>query len=221
MNLPKKELFLHSNMCIIGGYLGAYALLCRCANFGSAQTNNMIQIFFNILGRNYIDFFLRILGLFLYVAAIVICVVLSKKTSCDMQKYAITVDFVGMIVLCFIPASINPIVGVLPIFFIMATHWSVFHGVGEYNSSTIFSTNNLRQMTVGISEYFLTKEEKHLHKAKFYGNTLFWYHIGVIISFFACRELGIYASLLCIPFTLSAFCLTSVHFRKLFKHKPA
>jgi uncharacterized membrane protein YoaK (UPF0700 family) len=111
-------------MCIIGGYLGAYALLCRCANFGSAQTNNMIQIFFNILGRNYIDFFLRILGLFLYVAAIVICVVLSKKTSCDMQKYAITVDFVGMIVLCFIPASINPIVGVLPIFFIMATHWS-------------------------------------------------------------------------------------------------
>lgn len=224
MNLPKKELFLHSNMCIIGGYLGAYALLCRCANFGSAQTNNMIQIFCCILGKDYMDFFLRILGLFVYAAAIVLCVVLSKKTSCNMQKYAITIDFIGMILLCFIPASVNPIIGILPIFFIMATHWSVFHGVGKYNSSTIFSTNNLRQMTVGISEYLLTKEETSLNKAKFYGNTLLWYHIGVILSFFACREFGIYASLCCIPFTLSAFFLTSckslAHIRLfLFCHK--
>lgn len=221
MNLSKKELFLHSNMCIIGGYLGAYALLCRCANFGSAQTNNMIQIFLCILGRDYIDFFLRILGFLLYASAIVICVVLSKKTSCNMQKYAITVDFLGMILLCFVPASINPIIGILPIFFIMATQWSVFHGVGEYNSSTIFSTNNLRQMIIGTCNYFLTKDQTALNRAKFYGNSLLWYHIGVILSFFACREFGTYASLFSIPFTLSAFCLTSVHVSRLVKHKPA
>ena len=207
MNLPKKELYLHNNMCFIGGYLGAYALLCRCANFGSAQTTNMIQMLCNILGKNYADFLLRITGLLLFVSAIVICSILSNKTSCNMQTYAITIDFLGMFALSFIPASTNPIVAILPIFFLMATHWSVFHGVAQYNSSTIFSTNNLRQMTVGISEYFLTKEETHLQKAKFYGNTLFWYHMGVAISFFACKRLGVYASLCGIPFTLSDFLL--------------
>ncbi len=221
MNLPKKELFLHSNMCIIGGYLGAYALLCRCENFGSAQTNNMIQIFFCIFGKNYIDFFLRILGFILYVSAILLYVFLSKKTTCNMQKYSITIDFLGMVLLCFIPSDINPVAGILPIFFMMATQWSVFHGVGEYTSSTTFSTNNLRQMTLAVGEYLMNKEEKYLNRAKFFGNSLLWYHIGVLISFFACREFGIYASLCCIPFTIIAFSLTSLDFGRLFKNKPA
>lgn len=221
MNLPKKELFLHSNMCIIGGYMGAYALLCRCENLGSAQTNNLIQIFFCIFGKNYFDFFLRVLGLILYASAILLYVFLSKKTSCNMQKYSITIDLLGIILLCFIPANVNPIIGILPIFFMMATQWSVFHGIGEYNSSTIFSTNNLRQMTLAVGEYLLNKEKKYLNKAKFFGNSLLWYHIGIVISYFACKEFGIYASLCCIPFTVIAFCLINFNLSKLFKNKPA
>ena len=139
----KKEFYLHSLMCCVGGFLGAYAIICRLENLGSAQTNNLIQICLCFLGRDFFDFMLRIAGMLLYMGAIAIYAVLHKKTTLNLQKYAIGVDMSGLVLLALLPDNINPVAGILPIFFMMATQWSVFHGNGEYISSTIFSTNNL------------------------------------------------------------------------------
>lgn len=206
--LPKKEIMLHSIMCMIGGFVGAYALLCRAENFGNSQTANLIHIIFCITGKNYIDFLLRILGISLYISAILLYVWLDKRTSLDLQKYAILVDTTGLFILFFIPAGVNPILGILPIFFMMATQWSVFHGVGEYNSSTIFSTNNIRQMTLSFGSYLLDKKSSQLARAKFFANTLLWYHVGVLVSVFACSAFGTHASLCALPLTLCALGLT-------------
>jgi uncharacterized membrane protein YoaK (UPF0700 family) len=72
-----KDIILHSLMCCIGGFLGGYALLCR-GNLKSAQTINMIDIVFGILGRNRDELLLRVIGLFLYFAGIEL-IVLSRK----------------------------------------------------------------------------------------------------------------------------------------------
>lgn len=207
--LPKRELMLHSVMCTIGGFVGAYALLCRAENFGNAQTANLIHIIFCITGKNYIDFLLRILGMALYISAILLYVYLDRRTSLDLQKYAILVDTVGLFILFFIPAKINPVLGILPVFFMMATQWSVFHGIGEYNSSTIFSTNNIRQMTLSFGSYLCDKKDAQLTRAKFFANSLLWYHIGVFASVFACTSFGTHASLCALPLTLCALGLTS------------
>ncbi|MCD7824626.1 MAG: DUF1275 domain-containing protein [Clostridiaceae bacterium] len=186
-------------MCVIGGFLGAYALLCRAENFGNAQTTNLIQILFCLTGKNFVDFSLRIAGLALYAGAILLFVYLSRKTACNMQKYAITIDIAGMILLSAIPADCNPIIGLLPLFFMMASQWCVFHGTDEYNSSTIFSTNNLKQTVLAFGEYLLQRDPKQLKKAKFFANSLLWYHIGVAASIFCCHAFGIHASLCAIP----------------------
>ena len=206
--LPKKELILHSIMCIIGGFVGAYALLCRAENFGNAQTSNLMHIIFCITGKNYVDFLLRVLGIALYISAILLYVFLDRRTCLDLRKYAVLVDTTGLFILFFIPPGINPILGILPIFFMMATQWSVFHGVGEYNSSTIFSTNNVRQMALSFGSYLLDKESSQLARAKFFANSLLWYHIGVLISVFACPAFGTHASLCALPLTLCALGLT-------------
>ena len=208
MSFSRKDLCLHSLMCLTGGFLGAYALLCRDFNFGNSQTANLIQIFTCILGKNLFEFALRILGAVLYIGAVVIYVYLEKKTSVNLERYAITVNLFGLILLSLIPQKINPVAGILPIFFMMSTQWSVFHGVGEYNSSTIFSTNNIRQCTLGFSNYFVAKDKKALEKGKFFGNSLIWYHIGVVISFFCCRYFGTEASIFCIPVMVVCFLIT-------------
>lgn len=210
MKYPRRDMWLHSIMCIIGGFLGAYALLCRDFNFGNSQTANLIQIFTCVIGSNFLEFLLRIAGTALYVGAILIYVYLDKKTSVNLQRYAITVNLIGAILLSVFPQDFNAVAGILPIFFMMSTQWSVFHGVGEYNSSTIFSTNNIRQCTLGLGAYFIGKEQKGLEKAKFFGNSLLWYHIGVVASFFCCKYFGVKASLFIIPIVITAMCLTFI-----------
>jgi uncharacterized membrane protein YoaK (UPF0700 family) len=104
---------------------------------------------------------------------------------------------VGLLLLSFIPTSVDPIIGLLPIFFMMSTQWSVFNGTNGYNSSTIFSTNNFRQAALAIGEYLCDKDKAQIAKAKFFSNSLIWYHMGVAIAFISGKILGVYACLLC------------------------
>lgn len=194
----KVDFHLHSLMCLIGGFLGAYALLNRGGNLGSAQTANLISLVVCLLGANFREFSIRIAGVLLYFLGIQIYVALSHKDNFNLKKYAITIDIIGCIFLSFIPATADPIVGLLPLFFMMSTQWSVFHGTRGYNSSTIFSTNNFRQTALALGEYFYDKDEKHMAKAKFFANSLLWYHLGVAISFISCIYFGTLACLVCL-----------------------
>jgi uncharacterized membrane protein YoaK (UPF0700 family) len=204
----KKELYLHSLMCIIGGFFGGYAVLSRSAMFASAQTLNMIEIVCNLLGRDYREFFLRLICFVLYVAGILIGLTVTKKTAFSEKRYSILVDAIGAVVLCLIPDNTDIVVGVMPIFFMMSTQWTIFHGNGKYNSSTIFSTNNLKQLTLSLGEYMMEKDKAQLEKAKFFGNSLIWFHIGVAVSFFCCSLLDKRASLCALPLAVAAIVLT-------------
>lgn len=197
MTMNKKaELYLHSLMCTMGGFLGMYAILNRGDNLGSAQTANLLYIITTFLGHNTFEFLLRVLGMVLYFSAIEIYVILVHKTSINVQRYSILVNMIGVIILCLIPVTADPVLGILPIFFMMATQWSVFHGNSEYASSTIFSTNNLRQTALALGEYYCDRDRKHLAKAKYFSNSLLWYHLGAVVSFLACDCWGIAACLL-------------------------
>lgn len=196
-NQKKADFCMHSLMCFIGGFLGAYAIINRGGNLGSAQTSNLIYLVLCFLGHNITEFLIRILGVFLYIAGIELYVYLTHKTKINIQRYGIAVDMVGFLLLSFIPATANPIVGLLPLFFIMSTQWSVFHGTNAYTSSTIFSTNNLRQMFLAFGEYLCNKDHAQIAKAKYFANSLLWYHLGVAISFFSCKAFGIHACLFC------------------------
>jgi uncharacterized membrane protein YoaK (UPF0700 family) len=210
MNPQRKELYLHSLMCVVGGYFGGYAVLSRSGNFGSAQTLNLIEIVCTLLGRDYWHFLLRLVCAALYIVAILIGLVLMKKTKVHTQRYAILMDAVGAVALCLIPSDVDFVLGIMPIFFMMATQWTIFHGNSKYTSSTIFSTNNLKQLTLAMGEYVLERDSAQLDKAKYFGNSLLWYHIGVAAAFFACRAFAIRASLCALPLTLAALALTFV-----------
>lgn len=204
----KTDFYLHSIMCLNGGFLGGYAILSRCGNLGSSQTSNMINLVFCFLGRNLKEFLLHLFGVVLYFTAIELYVFLSHKTKINIQRYGIMINVFGCILLCFIPLSVDPISGLLPIFFMMATQWSVFHGAYGYNSSTIFSTNNFKQMSLGLGEYICTKDNAQMDKAKFFANSLLWYHLGVAVSYFACKYFGVQASLLVLIPSFAALLVT-------------
>ncbi len=95
-----------------------------------------------------------------------------------LQALAIAADFAACLLLAWIPAETDPILALYPMFFATALQWSAYTQAAGYNCATIFSTNNLRQFTEGVTEYLCTHEGEPLRKLRFYGGTLLCFHLG-------------------------------------------
>lgn len=193
----KKEWILQCLMSLNGGLLGAYAILGH-GMFASAETANMLELILALLGHNLREVLIRLAGLLLFVAGMLLCNYLSKDPRINSRRYALSAEALGIFVLCLIPATVDPFVSVLPVFFISATQWTAFHGDSRYNSSTIFSSNNLKQAALATQNYLLDKDPEQLQKAGFFWGTLLWFHLGVACAYFLCHAFGKLSALFCI-----------------------
>lgn len=191
------EKYTHYIMCVVGGFLGAYALLNHHEIFGSSQTSNMIYMIMNLLGRNAGEFLLRCFALIIYMSGIALTVFLAKRTKANLQVVSIILDIVAVSILGFLPKGLNDFVALYPIFFITAVQWNSFQGAHGFVSSSIFSTNNIRQTVISFTEYLLDKDKSQLLKMKFYTGVLLSYHIGAAISYLSYIEFGIKGAWVC------------------------
>lgn len=201
------EKLIHYNMACIGGFLGGFAILNHCDLFGSAQTANLISIALMIVGKDRSDFLIRIIAMLLYLIGISVTVVLPYKIKkINMKLFSLCITTITIFILWYIPENTNHLIALYPIFFAMPIQWCCFKGADGFTSSCIFSTNNFRQCTAAMTEYFLTKNNEALRKGKFFGGVLLFFHIGVMYSYIACKCLGQKGVLLClIPILTATF----------------
>lgn len=196
------DTYVHYMMAVCGGCFGGYALFGRMAVFGSAQTANLIELVADILGRNMQEVIIRIGAVLIYGAAMVLSVILSKKFSFSLKYPAVFMEMAAVIFLIFLPENMNPVIALYPVFFITAFQWCVFTGARGYVSSTIFSTNNMKQTVVCTAEYFLSDNEEERRqkadKAKFFGGTLLSFHAGVAFEYIAYQSLGLFGIIIVI-----------------------
>lgn len=200
---------LHCTMAFIGGYIGAYALLNRADVFGNAQTANLIHVAMSIVGTNFLDLFIRLGGVAIYMAGVTLAVIWPKVTKISVHYLAVVVDALAFIIIGFFPKDMDIMLSLYPIFFAAAVQWTSFSGVYGYNCSTIFSTNNLKQFTMAGVEYLCSHDKKFSHKAKFYGSVLLTYHIGVACEFLANQSFGIRSSWLGLVAVAAAFIMVA------------
>ena len=117
----------------------------------------------------------------------------------DFRYIAIFVDVIACLSLAQIPESIDPVLALYPMFFATSVQWQAYTEAAGFNSATIFSTNNLRQCFVGLTDYLCRHEEKSLHKFKFYGGTLLSFHVGVVYAWCCLQLWGIRSIYACLP----------------------
>lgn len=200
------DTYIHYCMCAMGGFFGGYAILNRCEVFGSSQTANLINLMFDLLGRNLPEFLVHSGAAVLYVTALALAVVLAKRTKIHMRYFSIFIDFLAIVILCCLPEKMDPILALYPIFFATAMQWSVFGGAQGFNSSSIFSTNNVKQTVASATSYLCDKKKEDLVKAKFFGSVLLSYHFGVVLAYLGFRYLGIQGAVFgMIPLLLGTF----------------
>ena len=60
------DAILHWNISLVGGFLGAYAILLHAGNFGSAQTGNLMEMGVELVSMEWFNVLLRLAALVLF-----------------------------------------------------------------------------------------------------------------------------------------------------------
>ncbi|MDN6279254.1 MAG: DUF1275 domain-containing protein, partial [Tetragenococcus koreensis] len=154
-NTKHLDVYIHYIIALCGGFFGMYAITSRMGNFGQAQTANLIEIVRNILGKNMSEGALRIVAALLFMGGIISATIMERKTKIDLRYFSISFDLIAAILIGFFPLSMNPVIALYPVFFATAFQWCIFKGAKGYPSATVFCTNNLKQATISIIDYFL------------------------------------------------------------------
>lgn len=181
---------IHYNMSLCGGFFGGYAIISRFEVFGNAQTTNLMYLTMSILGRDVKEVMIRIIAMFLYMLGIMCTVLIPKYTKWSLYVSSILVDAGAVIILGMLPQSMHSVVAIYPIFFAMAFQWNVFADLCGYGSSTIFSTNNMRQMSISLIKYLIDRQDADLERGKFYAGVLLFFNTGVAIAYVAWKAMG-------------------------------
>lgn len=194
----RREL-LHYNMALIGGISGAYALLVRGGNFGAAETTNLIELTLDCAELNGPDILIRLSIFLLYSSSIILAHLIGLRFSNRKYQICLLVEGICVFSAGLIPTTVNPLVALYPIFIMSAFQWKIFTDADVYNSSTIFSTNNLKQTLVSWTNYRLEGDSGQKKKAVFFARTLAVFHIGVLLGWLFVRlwdERGIWLAFL-------------------------
>jgi uncharacterized membrane protein YoaK (UPF0700 family) len=178
-------------MSAFGGFLGAYAVLNRSDFLGNAQTSNLIHLTLDILGRDTRQILLRLIAMGLYLCGTMFTVLIPMYTKWNIKFVSVLVDFLAVCILAVLPEHMNSVIALYPVFFAMAFQWNVFADICGYVSSTIFSTNNTRQMTISFTKYLFGGTSEDAKRGRFYAGVLLFYHVGVALSYFAWKEIGL------------------------------
>ncbi len=193
-------------MAAFGGFLGGYTVT-RCGVLASAETVNLIVLTQAVFGGDFPQMLVRAGAALVFAFAIAFSTALQLNPRVNLKFIAVLADFIGIFIVGFLPENAG-FFALYPVFFITGFQWNAFPGACGYASSCVFSTNNYRQLIIGLTLYFKTRDREALRRARFFAGSLLFFHIGVAAAFFGMRWLGFYSILLCLPLIIPAcyFC---------------
>ena len=194
------DLYRHLAFCVVGGFFGCYAVLIHGGIMGNAQTVNLLELLLDALRGDLYAVSLHLGALALYVAGTMLTVFLPHWLGWDMHYVSPAVTAAAAVTVAFLPAELNAVVSLYPVFFAMSVQWSSFGGARGFYSSTIFSTNNTKQASLSLANYLCDHDRAHLRKMKFFLFTLLAFHVGASAAYFAVTWWYICGALAVLPF---------------------
>lgn len=205
------EEIIHHSMTWVGGICAVYAIMIRGGNFGAAQTSNLIALVLDFVAKDIPSLFLRLLILFAYGFSLIVAYLVSIRCPHHAKYICFLIESICCILAGLIPTTVNPLLALSPIFILSAFQWQIFTEAKHYNSSTLFSTNNLKQMLLSWTNYKINGDLEQKKKAFFFIRTLLSFHTGIfagyfIVSYFDSK--GIWFALF--PMAIAILCTISV-----------
>ena len=176
-------------LSVAGGICGGYGVISCGHTFPLAQTGNLIGMWEVLVGGDWRTALLHFLMLVLFLIGLSATVLLPdklEKTGGKKLLYAVTLlaEAACTGAALFFPESLPGILRVAPVFFLSALQYNVFKSCEGVAASTLFCTNNLRQLTISFWDWKKGGGSASAHKMLVYGMMVTGYSAGILVSCF-------------------------------------
>ena len=198
MIIVKRQIQLHHAVSVVGGFWGGYTIFNHLDIFANAQTGNLIKLVLGIcsLQLGAVLYMLSYFGL--YILGNAFYAVARKRLGVSMKIVSFIVSALAIVMTGILNFTHNSFLVVMPIFFAAPVQWNAFKTAGKNSSSTIFSSNNVRQAVILLTNYIMNRDKKDLRNARFYWATLLFFHIGVAVSCILSLVAGVHSIWFCL-----------------------
>ncbi len=174
------DLWVHWVISACGGFYGVYAVSLRGGTFGSAQTVNLIVLLLRLWQGDTAEVLRRLGALAVFSGILVLVYLLPQEKRRAARPFCVLAELAGVGLCGFLPAELDGLVALYPIFALSALQWGFFFQVRGFGCASIFSTNNLRQTVTAAAGLLLKREKGAAERLWVYGGTLLFYHTGVL-----------------------------------------
>lgn len=205
--MKQYDFYRHLVFASVGGFFGAYAVLAHGA-LASAQTLNLIMMTLDTANHMYNQTLMCLGCLLVYMAGVASTVIIPHCFGLKMCYVSPIISTICAIISAFLPSDIPPIIALYPIFFAMSVQWSTFQGTNGFTTATIFSTNNLKQLTLALTERMVNHDKKQKKKIITFASMLLAFHVGVFLSFCCFKNFATKSILFVIPMLVLAVIFT-------------
>lgn len=203
--IVKRQKLVHYCASMIGGFLGGYTILNHADILGNAQTGNLIRLALDLCKGDLTFVWFMVLSFLIYCGGNVFYVLVRRRVKISMKIVSLICTSAAVIAVGAIPFVRNDFVACYPIVFVAPIQWNAFKNAGGNSSSTIFSSNNVRQATILTANFVLTRDKATAARARFYWLTLLSFSLGVAFAGSLSLWLGVYSIWFCfVPIALTA-----------------
>ena len=193
MTIVKKQMTLHHAVSVIGGFVGAYTIVNHCEIFANAQTGNLFRFVIGAFRGDFESAAYCVLAFLVYAAGNAFYVIARKYFRVSMKIISFMVTAAAFAVTGAVCRTENDMIAVLPIVFMAPVQWNAFKSAGGNSSSTIFSSNNVRQAVMLLTSGIMNKDKTALKNARFYWATLLFFHVGAAAGVLLSLTFGVYS----------------------------
>ncbi len=197
---------VHYAAAMIGGFWGGYTIFNHMDIFGNAQTGNLIKMVLNTVEGDFTFVGWMFLSFLVYAAGNVFYVLVRRRATVSMKIISLFCSSAAVVLTGAVAhVAPNDFVACYPLIFAAPVQWNAYKIANGNSSSTIFSSNNVRQAVMLTTNFVLSRNRHTGAKAGFYWLTLLSFHIGVALSCAVSLLVGVQSIWLCfVPILLTA-----------------
>lgn len=195
--IAQRQKLVHYSASLIGGFMAGYTVFNHMEIMGNAQTGNLIKMVLDMCRGDLTFIWFMALSFLIYCGGNVFYVLVRRKVKISMKIVSLICTSAAVVAVGAIPYVRNDYVACYPIIFAAPIQWNAFKIAAGNSSSTIFSSNNVRQASMLTTNYFLTRDKATGAKARFYWLTLLSFNSGVAMAGLISVWLGVFSIWFC------------------------
>ena len=189
LRLSSNSLIMGMLLAFVGGYLDAYTYITRDGVFATAQTGNTVLFAVRAASQEYSGAIQNVPPFLAFVAGVLVAELIKDKLK-PRHRAVLTLEFLILFIVGFLPASIPNMIITMAIAFVSSLQIATFNKLGDWSYNSTITTGNLRTAAQASYGAFVGHDEESMRKFKGFTAIILSFISGTLVGTFFSDILG-------------------------------